>query len=1020
MWSPNNLVEVLERHGQTQPERRAFTFLLDGDSDEVALTYAQLTARAQSLGAMLRERGLAGGRAVLLYPPGPEFIVAFFGCLYAGVAAVPVYPPEPERMDKMLPRLRAILADAQAGAVLTSAMLLPFAGLLTSIAPETAALPFIATDTAPNCAASWRLPHLPGDAIAMLQYTSGSTGTPRGVQLTHANLMHNLEVVRRAFGNSPGSTVVSWLPPYHDMGLIGGILQPLYVGCAVALMSPMSFLQRPFLWLRAVSRFGGTASGGPNFAYELCVRKVSAAELTELDLSRWQVAFVGAEPTRVQTLERFAEKFRPCGFKRQSLFPCYGLAESTLYATGGWLGDGAHVKSLRASALVRGRVEESDASAADCRQLVGCGVSAEAAQCLIVDPERAVLTAPGQVGEIWLASPSVAAGYWQREAESAATFAARLADGSGPYLRTGDLGFMDAGELFVTGRIKDILKIRGLSHAPQDIERTVEECHPAIRPGCVAAFSYLSDGEEQLVVAAELQRSHSPSLRSDAAANALKLAEDDAVLSAVRAATAEQHGLRLHALLLLEAGAIPKTSSGKIRRSACREGFVDGTLALRGAWREASQPPAPPPAASAYRDLAGACAAIDRRKTRYRFDLEKDVPWHRIAEPGLYYSDSFLKVLGIDAELLRQHTPSHDLFQWALAIAMCEEFIQLEETLVDFARTESQELGPSRSVNLLCEEEDKHIELFRRMEAALCSQRPKQAARLKELMAKSDRKKLWGFAASDATMNLASYHYHAWLHILFFEELTIHLHQCLKGQAGVQPTWQLAHALHRQEEIQHVVTDFVHLQALRISDAERRLWSGIYLNKLATNLHHFSCRDSVLQLLLEEFPERAEAVRSFAEFSENKWLRERALLQLLREEEFDKTVRSMPAFASFAARPDLNRTKAQAAAEPAGSALLGASAQDLQALLIDFCAHLLGIGADAIQPQRFLSEYGMDSVAVVELAQLLSTRIGSAVTPMFIWSHPTIESLASVLAAGMHGTALAATSPDAQRGAAGA
>ena len=238
-------------------ERRALTFLIDGDRAEVALTYGQLTERARSLGALLRERGLAGGRAVLLYPPGPEFIVAFLGCLYAGVAAVPVYPPEPARLDKLLPRLRAILADAQAGAVLTSSLLLPFAGMLTSRAPETAALPFIATDAAPDCAADWRMPTLPGDAIAMLQYTSGSTGTPRGVQLTHANLMHNLEVVRKAFGNSSSSTVVSWLPPYHDMGLIGTILQPLYIGCPVALMSPMSFLQRPFLWLRAVSRFGG-------------------------------------------------------------------------------------------------------------------------------------------------------------------------------------------------------------------------------------------------------------------------------------------------------------------------------------------------------------------------------------------------------------------------------------------------------------------------------------------------------------------------------------------------------------------------------------------------------------------------------------------------------------------------------------------------------------------------------------------------------------------------------------------
>lgn len=1014
MESAKNLVEVIERHAKTQPERRAVTFLLDGDSLESTLTYGQLASRARSLGAVLRERGLFGSRALLLYPPGPEFVVAFLGCLYAGVTAVPVYPPEPERLDKLLPRLLAILADAQAGAVLTSSPFLPFAELLSSRAPELAALSCIATDLAADGGLDFR-PALQGAAsLAMLQYTSGSTGTPRGVKLTHGNLMHNLDVVRRAFGNSAKSTVVSWLPPYHDMGLIGGILQPLYVGCPVVLMSPLSFLSRPLSWLRAISRYGGTASGGPNFAYELCVRKIAAADLTELDLGSWQVAFVGAEPTRAQTLERFAEKFGPCGFKRQALFPCYGLAEGTLYATGGWLGDGVHIKSLRGSALVRGRIEEAaEGEATDVRRVVGCGVSAEDAQCLIVDPERAERAAPGQVGEIWLRSPSVAAGYWRREAESTETFGACLSDGSGPYLRTGDLGFMDAGELFVTGRIKDVIKIRGLVHAPQDLERTAEECHPAIRPGCVAAFSLLVDGEERLAVAAEVQRSHSPSLRPDSTPALPKLAADDGLLLALRAAMAEQHGLRLHALFLLEAGTIAKTSSGKIRRSTCREGAQSGTLALRGLFREEPQPPAPAPAASAYRSLAAACAAIDRRKTRYRFDLESDMPWHELSAPGLYYPDSFLQAVGIDASILRQHAPSHELFQWALAIAMCEEFIKLEEVLLAFARSESEQLGPSRSVSLLCEEEEKHIALFRRIQDSLCSQRPRQAARLKQLMSASGRERLWGFAARDANMSLGGYHYHAWLHILFFEEFTIFLHRCLKGQAGIQPTWQAAHALHRQEEIQHVVTDFVHLQALDISDAERKLWSRIFLDKLAANLHHLACHGSVVGLYLEEFPERAEAARALSEFSQRKWLRERALLKLLREDEFEKTARAMPAFASFAARPDLNQAKAASAASAEQPALQSLSASELQAFMIECCAGMLGVGRDEIQPQKFLSEYGMDSVAVVELAQLLSTKTGTLVTSTFIFNHPTIESLATALTQGQAAapSSAAATEP---------
>ncbi|WP_163867066.1 non-ribosomal peptide synthase/polyketide synthase, partial [Myxococcus eversor] len=580
------LLDLLDGRVADKPDALLYRFL--EDEAEPTLSYAQLSAHARRIAGALQAVAASGERAVLLYPPGLEYIAGFFGCLYSGLVAVPAYPPDPSRLERTLPRLRAVIRDAQATVVLTTSFILSMGDFLFEHAPDLKDLHWLATDALPSdAAASWQRPQLSSDSLAFLQYTSGSTGTPKGVMLTHANLLDNLSHIHRSFGAHDDSVGVIWLPPYHDMGLIGGILEPLYGGFPVALLSPLDFLKRPLRWLEAVSRFGGTISGGPNFAFELCTRKISPEQRQQLDLSRWELAFCGAEPIRPETLERFVEAFGPCGFRREALYPCYGLAEGTLIVTGVQKGTGPAQHAVKAEPLGRNRVEPAEADAQDARVLVGSGQTMQGQQVLIVEPESLRACEAGQVGEVWVRGASVAQGYWQRPEETARAFNARTADGHGPFLRTGDLGFLRGDELFVTGRLKDLLILRGRNHYPQDLELTAEQAHPTLRPGCGAAFSVEVEGEERLVLVQEVDPRR-------------QLASVEEVLAAVRQGLAELHEVQLHALVLIEPGSIPKTSSGKIQRQGTRAAWLAGELREVLAWREtvATAPTAEAPEAS--------------------------------------------------------------------------------------------------------------------------------------------------------------------------------------------------------------------------------------------------------------------------------------------------------------------------------------------------------------------------------------------------------------------------------------
>jgi acyl-CoA synthetase (AMP-forming)/AMP-acid ligase II len=566
-------VDLLSYRAQNQSDKTAYTFLQDGETEAGRLTYKELDRLARAIAKQLQSLDATGSRALLLYPPGLEFIAAFFGCLYAGVVAVPAYPP---RRNQNISRLQAIVSDTQAAVALTTTSELTNIERRFAQNRELAALRWLVTDKiASNLASDWQEPTVSRDTLAFLQYTSGSTGTPKGVMVSHGNLLHNSALIHKCFEHTPNSQGVIWLPLYHDLGLIGGVLQPLYGGFPVALMSPVDFLQKPFRWLQAISRYKSTTSGGPNFAYDLCVRKITPEQRSCLDLSGWEVAFTGAEPVRAQTLEQFAASFEPCGFRREAFLPCYGMAETTLIVSGGLKTAPPVIRPVDGVALEQNKVVAATSTQENIRTIVGCGQSWLDQKILIVDPESLIPCSANQVGEIWVSGLSIAQGYWNRPEETEQSFHAYLADtGEGPFLRTGDLGFLQDGELFVTGRIKDVIIIRGQNHYPQDIELTVEKSHPALRTASGAAFTVEVKGSERLVVVQEVERSY------------LRKLDVNEVVGNIRASVAAEHALQVYATVLVKTGSIPKTSSGKIQRHACRAGFLAGSLNVVEDWSE--------------------------------------------------------------------------------------------------------------------------------------------------------------------------------------------------------------------------------------------------------------------------------------------------------------------------------------------------------------------------------------------------------------------------------------------------
>lgn len=583
----NHLLECLERWAAERSEWIAY-HATDGESTHESITYAQLERRARAVAAELQQRRLMGERVMLLYPAERplDFVVGFYGCLMAKAIAVPAFPP---RRNRNMHRILAISEDAAAKAALTVHDTCERVEGFLDEAPGLGELVWIATDKIPTEAADeYRREIIRSDDLAVLQYTSGSTGAPKGVMLVHSNLVHNVALIAFGFEIEQRGVGLTWLPTYHDMGLVGGILMPMFVGRPNVLMSPFTFLAKPVRWLRAIHHYGAIVSGGPNFAYDLCVQKIPDEELTGIDLSCWEVAFNGAEPVRRDTVQNFAQRFAPYGFQPSAMYPCYGMAETTLIVTGKVKSRPPTILAVDGKALDEHRVQIVDCTAESARELVGSGRVLPEEQVVIVDPETSAALPADRVGEIWVRSPSVGRGYWNKPQATRETFGAYLADGQGPFLRTGDLGFMHDGELFVTGRLKDLIIVRGVNRYPQDIELAVEKASPRIQPGGVAAFAVEVKGQERLVIVAEVERR-----RSDQWGD---------VIQAIRRDVTRQFDLPPDAVVLVRFGSIPTTSSGKIQRHACRQEFLEGKLKVVAQWVvwdqeatavAASEPPPP-------------------------------------------------------------------------------------------------------------------------------------------------------------------------------------------------------------------------------------------------------------------------------------------------------------------------------------------------------------------------------------------------------------------------------------------
>lgn len=571
----NNLADVAAARAQELGDSPLYTFLETGDDLASEMSFAALDQRARSVAASLQAVSQRFDRYVLVLPPGLEYITAFWSCLYAGVCAVPLYPPmNPKHIGRML----SVMQDCDAKGVIT---LSSIAGMikmwLAGQGTDPERFQWLTIDSLPlNQAAAWQRPAFDGSDVAFLQYTSGSTGEPKGVMVTHEGLVHNSGLIASAYqrvldtsGCDYPNRSVNWLPPYHDLGLIDGLLQPVYSGKQVVLMSPLAFLERPLRWLKAISKCRATTSGGPCFGYELCVRKIADEEAQGLDLSSWVCSYNAAEPIRKDVVARFNEKFGPHGYDRRSLQPVYGLAEATLIVAADCEWGHNYWISVDREALKQHVIVDSEGVAGS--DFISHGKPLGDTVIRIVNPDTGTQCCAGEVGEAWLAGRSMAIGYWGKDEVNTQIFKAYIKDAQGeavegPFFRSGDLGFLtEDGTFFITGRLKDVIILRGKNHYPQDIEVSVFSAHAGLRKGGAAAFAIDAGDGEKLVIVQE-------------ARSGLADEEQTAALLAAREAVVANHGVIPHDILLVEQNNIPKTSSGKIRRFKAREKYLDGSL----------------------------------------------------------------------------------------------------------------------------------------------------------------------------------------------------------------------------------------------------------------------------------------------------------------------------------------------------------------------------------------------------------------------------------------------------------
>ncbi|MGZ4954528.1 MAG: AMP-binding protein [Methylobacter sp.] len=944
-------IDVLRHQADHLAERTAYQFLVQGTVDGAieSISYAALLQRAKAIAAMLTEQGARGERVLLPYPSGLSFIEAFFGVLFAGATPVQVQTAKAGEQQTFIARLKRIAENAEARFVLTDTE-----GIRQ--AAELPQLHWINSDlVALTLADSWRDPNVNAEDSAFLQYTSGSTRLPRGVKISHANLIANCEAIAKAgFGHGLDALSVNWMPHYHDMGLVGGLLCPLFSSVTSVLMSPQSFLRQPSRWLQAISHFQATSSGGANFAYALAVQRSTEEERSKLNLSCWEVAYCGAEPIRTTVLEQFSDAFFPAGFNKKAFLPCYGMAETTLFVTGR---KGLATLAVNRTALAEHRVEPDGGT--DAQSLVSCGRTFDSTQVRIVDPASAQELPGGQVGELWIKGPGVASGYFQHE-QTDNPFNAALSGESG-FLRSGDLGFWHSGELYICGRVKDLIIIRGQNSYPQDIELMVEAVDDLIVSGSIAAFPVQTDGIESFAVVVGIR------------SNKLDAQDLQALAQRIKTAIVENHELEPYAVVLVRSGEIPKTSSGKIRRSTCAAMWQQGefiALAQIGGSVAAQH--------AVYPSLHNSFAKLEQRNTHYRFDLERDIDWHKIHHSGRYFPDSFLIDTGVNLTLLKTQPEAFAYYEWAVALLICRHFIALEEVVLEWGAIIREAGAETHSLEQLVTEEAKHIELFRRYGERLADVNPVEA----EQMLSID----WCLASRDflAQMlnpshyqSLTEYHYMVWLSILFFEEYTLWIDEVLNELGDeVQPAWKQAHACHRREEAQHVLTDTAYIQALDSTDEQRSLWSKLFFQQN-------------LDALAQEYGEIIALTQArFPQFTQPLLMPVASdILPMIRHRLFVRT-RSVAPYAVFLARATDLVSAPRTPFEP----------EQFRDWLRHALAQLLKADALAIADDANFNQLGLDSLGHFSLSSALENQLGYPVLSSIVYNYPSIDAMVGYFA----------------------
>ena len=963
---PHSLAEVVRYWAHRQADALAFRFLVNGVEASTCLSYGDLDTRARAVAGWLREHANEGDRALLMHEPGLGFIVDFLACQYAGVIPVPVQPPSPVNLQLGLAPVAGIARNASARVMLASP------GLGDRPSDKLDGMLWLDRELELPDPGSLPLPS--AEIPALLQYTSGSTSSPRGVVVRQRNLLANLRVIRSSFGHDNVLHGVTWLPGFHDMGLIGMLLQPLYVGGSATAMAPLSFLRRPVQWLEAISRFGGTTSGAPNFGYQRCLERITDAELDGLDLSRWRVAFCGSEPIRHEVLSAFADKFARCGFDEAAFLPCYGLAEATLMVSGARLHPRERTLAVRREALARGHAELAAAGTIGSAWITNCGAAVEGHEVRIVDHETRIALEDGMLGEIWVRGPSIAAGYFGDVEGTRERFEAHTIDGEGPFLRTGDLGFVRDANLHVTGRLKELLIIRGRNLFPQDIEATVVACDSDLQPGGVAAVG-LGEHEHELGLIVELSRK-AQSRRSQIRA---------AIVEAVTVA----HGVAIARLEFVAPRSLPHTSSGKLQRRLACSRWMSTPERLISEEQPAMH--------DLYEQPDDYFAKLEARTTNYRFDIERDVAWSRLGEPGLYFTQAVLDPGGVSLDALAKIEGAAECFQWALAIAICEEFVALEQRILAFLRTEQAagRLLATRSTELFDGEEVKHVQLFRRYADALKAQRPQLAATLDAHLLRSFATAWWHDASVDDYPSAAVYHFVNWLHFVYFEEYSIYLHTAMRGDPQVQPAWLSAHAAHMREERQHVLTDAAYLDRLRLDEASRREWSQWFLRRSGEDASGLAGLEGVWTFVRERFPQVDSLDSPLSLFGDLR-LRKRAFVRLLtREGAFGRTLAAATGLAEFVAQLDREDCNVVSIVD-------GEPASELELELCELLRRQIA-SATNLQPEQIaldqpLIHFGLDSVAAVQIITDVERHVGIELPPTLLFEQPDLRCLARAIA----------------------